>query len=413
MFPRFVQSRVEAALADTPVVLVNGPRQSGKSTLVRMLADAAGVSYRTLDNATTLAAATDDPEGFVSALSPAVALDEIQKAPRLFPAIKQAVDADRRGGRFLVTGSANVLLLPSLADSLAGRMQIVSLLPLSQGELRGRRERFVEWAFGEEGPPDIPEDAGAPGLADIVLAGGYPEVLTRPEADRRQAWHDSYLTAVLQRDVRDLANIQGLGDMPRLLTLLAARTGSLLNVSDVARSCGLPLSTLQRYLTLLETVFLFSPLPAWFVNIEKRLTKAPKVHLVDTGLAGFLMGIDADRVRRDPAAFGHLLEGFVLSEIRKHLSWSRVAAKPYHFRTASGQEVDIVLESRDGRVVGVEVKNSATVGPRDFHGLSALSDACGERFVRGIVLYRGRDVVPFGRFWAMPVEALWQIREAV
>jgi predicted AAA+ superfamily ATPase len=409
MFRRNLQSRLETALADTPVVLVNGPRQSGKSTLVRQLADAAGVPYRTMDDATVLAAAMADPDGFVANQPAAVAIDEIQKVPALFPAMKRAVDNDRRGGRFLLTGSANVLLLPRLADSLAGRMEVLPLLPLSQGELRGSRESFVDWAFGQEAPPPLSARRAAYDLAETIVAGGYPEAIARPDPARRAAWHDAYLSAVLQRDVRDLANIQGLTDVPRLLALLAARQSGLLNVSDVARGCGLPVSSVQRYVSLLQTVFLFEPLPAWFVNLEKRITKAPKTHLVDTGLAAFLTGYDAERLRADPAFFGRLLEGFVVGEVRKQLSWSSVRATPYHFRTASGQEVDLVLESRDGRVVGIEVKGSSTVGPGDFRGLEMLSEACQGNLARGVVLYRGRTVVPFGRFWAMPVEALWEI----
>lgn len=409
MVPRFLRARIEAALADTPVVLVNGPRQSGKSTLVRALADAARVPYHTLDDATVLSSAASDPEGFLSAQPAAVAIDEVQKASALFPAMKAAVDRDRRGGRFLVTGSANVLLLPDLADSLAGRMEVVSLLPLSQGELRGRREGFIDWAFGGEAPPAFADVPDAPDLIDAVLAGGYPEALARTTPERRTAWHEAYLTAVLQRDVRDLANIQGLTDLPRLLALLAARQGALLNVSDVARGCGLPVTSVQRYLTLLQTVFLFTPLPAWFVNLEKRLTKAPKVHLVDTGLTAFLAGYDNTRLAADPAYFGRLLEGFVVGEVRKQLTWASIAATPHHFRTAAGQEVDLVLEARDGRVVGIEVKASASVSPRDFQGLTSLEDAAGGRLVRGIVLYRGRSPVPFGRHWALPVDALWRI----
>lgn len=408
MHPRFSQTRIESALADTPVVLVNGPRQAGKSTLVRQLSEAARVPYRTMDDATTLAAAAADPEGFVAALAPAVALDEVQKAPGLFSAMKRSVDLDRRAGRFLVTGSANVLLLPSLADSLAGRMEIISLLPLSQGELRGQRETFIDWMFSGDDPPTLNRETDAPPLEDTVLAGGYPEALSRPAGDRRIAWHEAYLTAILQRDVRDLANIQGLTDLPRLLAMLAARQGSLLNVSDVARGCGLPLTSVQRYLTLLQTVFLFAPLPAWYVNLEKRLVKAPKVHLVDTGLAAYLNGTDPARATADPSGFGHLLEGFVVGEIRKQLSWSSTRATPHHFRTGTGQEVDLILETRDGRVAGIEVKNSATLGPRDYQGLAALDAACKGRLARGIVLYRGRDVVPHGKFWAMPVDALWR-----
>lgn len=409
MYERNLRGRIEAALADTPVVLINGARQVGKSTLVRSLADAVGVPYYTLDDATVLAAAAKDPVGFVSSVPPAVVIDEVQAAPGLFPAIKHSVDLDRRAGRFLLTGSANVLMLPRLADSLAGRMEIATLWPLSQGEIRGRREAFVDWLFSGDAPTLGPQDLDEPDAANMLVRGGYPEAVGREDAARRAAWAESYLRAILQRDVRDLAHIEGLTEMPRLLSLLAARSGGLLNVSDIARSSALPTTTVTRYLALLRTVFLFEPLTAWSVNLEKRLVKAPKVHLVDSGLAAHLAGYDADRLRSDTDFVGHLLESFVVSELRKQLSWSNVRAMPYHFRAVTGQEVDIVLETADGRVAGVEVKASASVGGKDFAGLELLSGMCRAKLARGVVLYRGAQVVPFGRFLAMPLSALWRI----
>jgi len=409
IFSRNLQDRIEAALLDTPVVLLNGARQVGKSTLVRMLADAAGVPYYTLDDATVLAAASSDPEGFIGNLPPAVVIDEVQSVPSLFPAIKRSVDLDRRGGRFLLTGSANVLLIPRLADSLAGRMEVVSLRPLSRGELIGTKEAFVDWLFSGRAPSLAPSHQDTADLPSLLAQGGYPEAVNRDSAARRAAWMESYLTAILQRDVRDLAQIEGLTELPRLLALLAARTSGLLNVADVARSCSLPATTVARYTSMLRTVFLFDPLPAWSVNLEKRLVKASKVHLVDSGLAAYLAGYDEDRLRADSGFTGRLLETFVLSEIRKQLSWSEKRAQAFHFRAVTGGEVDIVLETADGSVAGIEVKLSSSVGPKDFAGLEVLSQACGARLVRGVVLYRGSQEVPFGRFIAMPVDSLWRI----
>lgn len=408
MYSRNIELEMRAALADTPVVLLHGARQTGKSTLATALADELGMRYITLDDATALSAASSDPLGFLKGLGAAVAIDEVQKAPALFPAIKAIVDADRRPGRFLLTGSANVLLLPKASESLAGRMEIIPLAPLSQGELAGRRERFVDAAFGSESLDGIA--GNAQDLVDRLVAGGYPEAVTRPAGKRRDAWFASYLTAILQRDVRDLAHIEGLTEMPRLLSLLAARTGGLLNMSELSRSCGIAQTTLKRYLSLLEATFLLQPLPAWAANLGKRLIKSPKIHLADTGLAAFLTGHTPQRLASDTTHLGHLLESFVVSELRKQATWSEMRVSLYHYRTTAGQEVDIVLESAAGSIVGLEVKAAAAVGGRDFSGLRGLAEACGERFLRGVVLYGGDRTVSFGEnLAAVPVSALWRM----
>ncbi len=398
------------ALSDSPVVFLSGARQTGKSTLTKHLA--AGehpARYLTLDDATTLAAARTDPDGFIQGLSEPVVLDEVQRAPDLFLAIKAEVDRDRQPGRFLLTGSADVLLLPKVSESLAGRMEILTLWPFSQGELDGRREQFVDALFAECLPP-FPSDAEEEtALTERVLRGGYPEVLSRPTPRRRDAWFEAYVTTLLQRDVRDLANIEGLTAMPRLLSLLAARTGSLLNYSEISRSSGLPQTTLKRYMTLLETTFLLQTVPAWSGNLGKRLVKSPRLMLSDTGLAAHLMGLSEDRLDRDRHRLGPLLENFVLMELRKQVSWSTARATLFHFRTQTGQEIDLVLERTDGRLVGVEVKASRSVSGAAFKGLKALSEAQPERFHRGVVLYGGTEPVSFGpNLHALPFDALWK-----
>src|SRR5574340_996593 len=289
MYRRNITGILLEALSDSPVVLVNGARQVGKSTLVRSLGESDHPArYLTLDDATVFSAANADPAGFLAGLPGAVVLDEIQRAPGLFLAIKAQVDQKRQAGRFLLTGSANVLLLPALSESLAGRMEIVTLWPLSQGELDNAQERFVDTLFAET--PSFSCDGGEDrdNLIAKVLRGGYPEVVARPAADRRNAWFGSYVTAILQRDVRDLAHIEGLTDLPRLLSLLAARLGSLLNLAEISRSIAMPQTTLKRYMTLLQATFLVQPLPAWSGNLGKRLVKAPKLFLNDTGLAAYL-----------------------------------------------------------------------------------------------------------------------------
>lgn len=408
MIRRNILDSVRRAMADTPVVLLNGARQTGKTTLAQEWATAPGVQYFTLDDAATLSLAVGDPSGFIRNLQGPVVVEEIQKAPELFPAIKLAVDRDRRPGRFLLTGSANVMTLPRLSESLAGRMEILPLFPLSAGELAACREGFVERLFnGTLG--GATSTLTNEELAVRLVQGGYPEAVHRADQDRRGAWFGSYISTILQRDVRDLARVDGLHALPNLLKLLAARSSGLLNLADLGRDAGLPHTTMTRYLALLETVFLIHRLPAWSPNLGKRLVKSTKLHLVDTGLACHVTGSDAKRLLADPSWLGRILETFVVEELRKQLSWSAPHVSLYHFRTASGSEVDVVLEKPDGSVAGVEVKASATVGTSDFAALQGLRDQLGRRFVAGIVFYTGDQRVPFGdKLWLVPLPALWE-----
>jgi predicted AAA+ superfamily ATPase len=407
MIRRHIEDSILRAMTDTPVLLLNGARQTGKTTLAQAMAAGAGSQYFTLDDSATLALAAGDPSGFIRNLSGPVVLDEIQKAPDLFPAIKLAVDKDRRPGRFLLTGSANVMTLPRLSESLAGRMEIIPLYPFSAGELAGVTEGFLPRLFAGSitalKPTPACEDTEA-----RLIRGGYPEATERTADDRRAAWFASYISTLLQRDVRDLARVDALHTLPNLLKLLAARASGLLNLADVGRDAGLPHTTLTRYLALLETVFLVHRLPAWSRNLGQRLVKAPKLHLVDTGLACHLLGADARRLSEDRPLLGRLLESYVVGELRKQLSWTDPQTALYHFRTATGSEVDVVLEKPDGSVAAVEVKAGATVAPSDFAALKALRDQLGTQFRTGVVLYQGDQTVPFGdKLWLAPVSALW------
>jgi hypothetical protein len=410
MLRRNITPLLKAALADTPVVLLTGARQTGKSTLVQDIAATTHPAhYLTFDDAGVLAAAQADPAGFLAGIDDAVVLDEVQRAPELFLALKAAVDRDRRPGRFLLTGSANVLLLPRLAETLVGRMEVLTLWPFSQGEIAGVAEGFVDAVFADTLPRLSVVQEEWTELLTRMLRGGYPEVVERSTEDRRAAWFGSYITTLLQRDVRDLAHIEGLTAVPRLLALLAARVTALLNFSELSRSIAMPQSTLKRYLALLETTFLFQPLPAWSSNLGKRLVKAPKVILSDTGLIAALLALNAERLTTDRGLAGPLLENFVVMELRKQASWSRTRPQLFHYRTQTGQEVDVVLEDAAGRLVGVEVKASATISAADFKGLHALAEATGRRFHRGIVLYSGAEPLPFGqRFYALPAPVLWR-----
>ena len=406
MFDRHLRSSIEAGLADTPAVLVVGARQTGKTTLVRTLEPRwPDSTYVTLDDLTALEAATADPVGFVAALRGTAIIDEIQKAPALLPAIKVAVDRDRRPGRFLLTGSANVLTLPKVSESLAGRMEVATLWPLSQGELAHHRERFVDAVLAGELPKS---QVGGEDPLLRLLRGGYPEAASRPRADRRRAFFDAYVTTILTRDVRDIAAIEEPGALRRLLQLCAVRSASLVNHAELSRTLALPASTLKRYLALLQTLFLVHEVPAWASNRGKRLARAPKLHFVDTGLLASLAGLDAEALRRDRALVGPILESFVAAELTKQLGWSTVRPFLHHFRTHGGQEVDLVLEDPRGRVVGIEVKASATVTSSDLAGLRALAEIAGKAFVQGIVLHLGASRVSFGPgLTACPLEVLW------
>ncbi|MDE1994682.1 MAG: ATP-binding protein [Rhizobiaceae bacterium] len=405
LYPRLVEQRIADAMSDTRVVLIVGPRQSGKTTLAKMMANE-GMEYYTLDNATTLDAARQDPVGFVRRMDRAI-IDEIQRAPELLLAIKESVDIDQRPGRFLLTGSANLMTLPRVSDSLAGRMEVVRLLPLAQSEIRTAGSSFLREAFQNEAK------AGAPFVGDdlmaAVLAGGYPEALGRKTLSRRQDWYADYIQAIVQRDVRDVAQIEQIAQMPRLLRILAEHSGQLVNYSGIGSAIGMNHITTQKYVGIFESLFLAHTVQPWFSNKLKRLTKTPKLHFLDSGLLASLRDLSLDRLRSDRVQFGALLETFVFGEILKLASGEQTRLEFSHFRDKQQNEVDIVIEDRRGRIVGIEIKAAASVSSSDFSGLRILAEASGERFVSGMVLYDHHKVIPFGdRLSAVPISALWR-----
>lgn len=404
-YPRRLQGRLEEALSDTPVVLVSGPRQSGKTTLVRH-AQTGGLRYLTLDDALVRTAALADPEGLVRSLDRAI-IDEVQRAPGLLLAIKRQVDEDRRPGRFLLTGSADLLSLPAAADSLAGRMENLLLLPLSQGELHGRSTNWIEAAFS--GTPLGADGAVVgTGLVEVVLGGGYPEALARPTPRRRQAWLRQYVDALLQRDVRELAQIEKLDQMPRLLRALAQVAGQTCNYARLGGQIGLDGKTVARYLGIFEQMYLLRRLEAWSGNRLTRLIKAPKLHFLDSGLLAALQELQDSTIAADRDRLGAVLECFVCTELLKHAHASASDYRLLHYRDVDGFEVDLVIENAAGQVVGVEVKAAATVTTGDLRGLRKLQAAAGEQFLGGFVLYDGDLSLPLGKsLWALPLSSLW------
>lgn len=408
LYPRYIRPRVMDALADSPVVLIHGPRQCGKTTLARLVGDELVYSYFSFDDDVQRGAAQADPVGYVADLPARVILDEVQRVPGLFTSLKAAVDARRMPGRFILTGSANMLLVPKLAESLAGRMEILKLHPLAQAELARVQPDFLRALFHKKFKTGTIGRRLGRELAQRMTAGGYPAALARATARRRAAWYRDYGETMVQRDIRDLVRISSMDALSRLLTLAAGQTSQLLNVLDLAAPFQVSRPTIREYLTLLSRIFLLDELHPWHTSRLSRLIKTPKLHMGDTGLACALMGLDAEGMLRDRPLFGRMLETFIYQELRRQASWQEDAVSFSHFRDKDKVEVDFVLES-GGRLAGIEVKASSTVTSEDFKGLHKLRQAMKRGFARGVVLYDGEAVVPFGTdLYAVPISMLWE-----
>lgn len=403
-----MHSVLKKAIRRSRVILINGARQTGKTTLVKLLQQENAYTYVTLDDELTFLAAKANPAGFVASYAKPLIIDEIQRVPELFLAIKMDVDTHQDAGRFILTGSANPLLLPRLGDSLAGRMEVLDLMPLSQGELLGHVEQFIPAVFNGWQPqsPATPESQRE--LYQKIVLGGYPSVIRCASEEDRFVWMRNYLNLLLQRDVRDIMSIEKITELPRLLSLVAARSASLMNVSEIARDAKLDMKLVQQYLSLLEIIFLVHTYSAWSTNISQRFIKSPKLSMVDTGLLAYLLDVSYEKSLTNQVVMGKIVENFVVAELLKQISWSEPYVQLYHCRMVGGQEVDIILEDRSGRVVCIEVKASATVQMSDAKGLVYMRDKLGERFIKGIVLYTGTTAIPLEQnIWCMPLQSLW------
>ena len=405
IFPRFSTEQVTTALTDTPVVMIVGPRQCGKTTLVQQFVNS-DRAYITLDDDTALNAARTDPTGFVRGMN-RVVIDEVQRVPDLLRAIKHSVDINRLPGRFLLTGSADVLTLPQISESLAGRMEIATLLPLSRAEILKKKPQFLKQAFAG-GLSKMAEIIVGDDLVHVVLMGGYPEMLRRKNPERRRAWARDYVTALVQRDVQEIGEVEKLQQVPKLLRVLAHHSGQLTNFSQIGGQLGLDGKTVRKYITILEQIFLIRQVGPWFRNQLKRVVKTPKLHFLDSGLLAEMLGAGIERIASDRSIFGQVLETFVFSEVVKQLGWLTESHAVYHYRDKDQDEVDLVVENSEGAIVGIEVKASATVNTVDFRGLRKLAQVCGKKFRLGIVLYDERTTIPFGdRLFAVPLSCLW------
>ena len=410
LYSRYAEGPLVESLADSPAVLIHGPRQCGKTTLARVVGDPLGYDYISFDDSIARTAAESDPAGFAAGLGERTVLDEVQRVPSLFTALKQQIDARRSPGRYLLTGSSQVLLVPALSDSLAGRMDILRLHPLSQGEIYGGIPNFLDDLFGGAFTTSSTDPMGDE-LAERIADGGYPAALARSTSRRRSNWYRNFIDTQLQRDVRDLARISALDAMPRLLAAAASQTARLYNLSHMASPFQLSRPTIRDYVALLERLFLIDRLPPWHSNKLSRMVKTPKLHIGDTGIGSALLGAGSRALAQDRPLLGQYLESFVLQELRRQSLCLDGPLEFFHYRDRDQVEVDIVIERGAREVAGVEVKLSATVTQADFRGLRKLRRAAGDRFAAGAVVYDGEITAGFGDgMFAVPIRRLLQGR---
>lgn len=404
-YSRLLAPRIVEAMKDTPVVLVAGPRQAGKTTLVSHMSNQE-MQYLTLDDELTLLSAQEDPTGLIRSLDRAI-IDEIQRAPQLLLAIKKSVDEDRRQGRFLITGSANLMALPTIADSLAGRMETLKLLPLSQGEIHQNPANWIDSVFADNIPAILNPIIGKE-LVETVLQGGYPEAISRTTSRRRTTWYRQYVDAIIQRDVRDIANIENLDQLPRFLSALVHVAGQMCNYSQLGAKVGLDHKTAAKYMGIFEQMYLIKRVNVWSSNHLKRMVKTPKLQFIDSGLLSSLETITPELITQNRTKFGPILESFIFGELLKLTTVSDDDYRILYYRDHDRYEVDFIIENRAGQLVGVELKAPATATQNDLRGLRRFKSVAKDQFKLGVILYDGTDTLPLGDgLWAVPISTLW------
>ena len=410
MFNRFLERKLLEMIDFFPIVLLMGPRQSGKTTLVKMIKDIKEYTYVTFDDLKIAASANSDPLGFVSQLKLPVIIDEVQKCPEIFHAIKQKVDENRKASMFVLTGSANPLMIPKISESLSGRIGLINLWPLSFGEIIRKREKFIDQIFNENFSYQTIKKITKNELILRFIKGGFPTIQQDLSFEMINEWCNSYLTTILQRDIKNLANIEKVSDLSNLMQFLSIRSSNLINFSELSRTSKIAGSTLKRYLNLLQTLFIIYFHQPWHNNLTKRLVKATKLYLVDTALLINILSIDQKRLEMDSNLFGQILENYISIELHKIAIWSKKNIKFYHYRNQGGEEIDIILESSLKEVVAIEIKASSNVKPDDFKAIKNLQNQIKDNLIKGIVLYMGDQIIPFGQnIYAMPINSLWDL----
>jgi uncharacterized protein len=408
LYPRSIRPLVVEGIDDSRIVFVGGARQVGKTTLVTEIArDERPMAAFTLDDRATRDAAVADPAGFVADLSGPAFIDEIHRAPDLLLELKKAVDADTAPGRFVITGSANVLTSKRIQDALPGRIDRVDMWPLAQSEIRAGKLNVVDELFAGRAPQVTGAPVGRAAFSSVVGEGGYPEARARPAGRRRERWFANYVSGTLARDLVELADVRRIDDAERLLRLLASQSASLLSYRRVGARLDMHHDTVKAYVALLEQMFLVRRLSAWRPGIGAREASTPKLYVCDSGLLAHLLGADTARIESDDQVTGKLCETFVAGELLRHASWSEQQPRMFHYQR-DREDVDLVLENNRGEVVAVEVKAAATLRSGDWKWLKKLATARGESFRAGIVVYAGEQTVPLGgRLWAVPYSGLW------
>lgn len=408
LLARNVRPRILEALAESRAVALLGARQAGKSTLVTDIAtNEHPARLISLDDEPTANAAREDPTGFVASIAGPAVIDEVQRVPSLLLAIKRRLDSDQTRGQFLLTGSASLLTLPTVADALPGRVQYVNLWPLSQGELRGARETFIDAIFDARFPPVAGARIGRAAAANMLATGGYPELQGRSPRGRSD-FFSSYIVSIVGRDLQDVANVRNVENIERLLYVIAARSGGLASFHGMATDLGVDANTVRAHTKILEDLFLAAKLGPWHTNLSSRQIKSAKLYIIDSGLLAFLIGANEQRIAEDAPIAGAILESFVAMELSRQADWAEEPLRLFHYRDRQQREVDLILEHHGGDVAAIEVKAAATPTSGDFAGLRYLRDKLGARFKAGALIYLGADTLPFGdRLAAVPLSGLW------